>query len=953
MTKMQVTTFEKDIKTVGPLLFFLNLLLHLLVLLTVTGNPVFQNQIITTISVVGVINWLFFGMIYLKLKGSEKLLSTVINEMDEGLVITDKNLKFKWVNPALCSMSGGYKKRDLLKRKLLDFVDKNNRKIILDQTNHIKQGKSSSFEFEALKKNGNSIQVRATVKPLLRKEKFSGSFGILSDISAKKKFKDSLKYSEQRYKFLVDNAIESIAVLNGEGKILYSNIHAASQLDMKPDELTNKTVFDIFPQKLAKDTQKRILSVLENNLGGRVESEAELPKGKRWLLAQANPIKVKSGKSDSVLCFVTDITKLKNTENVLKKSEKRYRNILESIEEAYYEVDFEGNFTFFNDSLCRILQYSREDLINKNYRNIMNPVNAKEIFKIFNLVFRTGLTIKAHSLDTITQDGEKRALEASILLNKDLDGNPVGFRGIIRDVTDQKTIENALKESEEKFAKTFDKLSDPLAIVDFETGVFVDVNTAFLSFFDLEKSDVLGKIVNRLNLYDSFIEKRKIFDQLKKVGFVRNAEIELNSKNEKRIGLFSADVVTINHKSCVLTFFKDLTELKKIEKALQKSERKNAEIVKKASLGVYQIHFSKPPIITEANKVVCEQVGYTQEEMLQINPLDLMDTNEDILTFYQRVDDLKRNKNVLKKVDYKLKRKDGTNLWINLYVDLIHDENQKIWGADVIAQDITDRKEAELALKRYQEQLEEQVEERTMELRIAKEKAETANQLKTEFLANISHELRTPMHAILSYSKFGIDKINHRTREKLLHYFRNINTSGKRLLLLLDDLLDLSRLQANKMKYRVSKNSINDVFHEIEGTYFMLLKEKNLDLSIENNNDVMFDFDKDKIKQVVLNLFNNAAKFANINSVINVSIDPSETHVTVTVKNDGIPIPANELRMIFEPFLQSSKTKTGAGGTGLGLTICKKIVEDHHGKIWAEYNPNGATLKFYLPRIHW
>jgi len=267
-----------------------------------------------------------------------------------------------------------------------------------------------------------------------------------------------------------------------------------------------------------------------------------------------------------------------------------------------------------------------------------------------------------------------------------------------------------------------------------------------------------------------------------------------------------------------------------------------------------------------------------------------------------------------------------------------------------VCTDITRLKQSEKALKENQENLEEKIRMRTRELEIARDKAEKANQLKNEFLANVSHELRTPMHAILSYSKYGIRKIDVKSKERIKEYFTNIHHSGKRLLVFLNDLLDLSSLQAEKMEYDMQYLDLRRTFREMKAEVLPLLQEKELYLTIDPEPPIIINYDNLKIKQVISNLLNNAIKFSEPGSDIIVDFREEPDRITVMVKNRGIRVPEQELRTIFDPFVQSSMTKTGAGGTGLGLPICKKIINHHGGDIWAEKDDTGATFRFFLPK---
>ena len=243
----------------------------------------------------------------------------------------------------------------------------------------------------------------------------------------------------------------------------------------------------------------------------------------------------------------------------------------------------------------------------------------------------------------------------------------------------------------------------------------------------------------------------------------------------------------------------------------------------------------------------------------------------------------------------------------------------------------------------------------------AKQAADDANRAKTEFLANMSHELRTPMHAILSFASMGNDKVGQAPDDKLQRYFSRIEQSGKRLLLMLNDLLDLSKLEAGKMSFLMDHCDLAQTVDQVVGEFDALIKENKLKLQLETNGVVTRAwFDADRILQVVTNLLSNAVKFSPQNSVVHVvfsddqleidGVEPIEA-VRLTVSDQGIGIPENELESVFDKFVQSSETNTGAGGTGLGLAICKHIVEYHNGRVFAENNADvGTSFHLVLPR---
>ncbi|MFH2133535.1 MAG: response regulator [bacterium] len=290
--------------------------------------------------------------------------------------------------------------------------------------------------------------------------------------------------------------------------------------------------------------------------------------------------------------------------------------------------------------------------------------------------------------------------------------------------------------------------------------------------------------------------------------------------------------------------------------------------------------------------------------------------------------------------------------WIHQNVQLVRDIDNEITGIQFIGTDITRRKELEEQLVQTNDQLEEKVKQRTLELYQAKLLADSANIAKSEFLANMSHELRTPLHGILSFARLGIERIDHTSKEKILDFLQEIHASGERLLSLINNLLDLSLLESGKTRYEFVYQPLSGLVEEAMTGLAARCREKHIRLDFEKPGfDDRAAFDATRILQVINHLLGNALKYSPAESCIQIRIVENDKNLTLSVIDQAIGIPEAELTDIFDKFSQSSQTNDGTGGTGLGLPISRQIILDHKGRIWAENNPSGgAIFSFSLPK---
>jgi len=368
--------------------------------------------------------------------------------------------------------------------------------------------------------------------------------------------------------------------------------------------------------------------------------------------------------------------------------------------------------------------------------------------------------------------------------------------------------------------------------------------------------------------------------------------------------------------------------------------------------------------ITEFNKGGETILGFSKKDIIGTPASDLYSNKIEWDEILNRL----RSEHFVQNYETVLKRKDGTLVNISLTISSISNNKGEITGTIGISKDITEKKKYEKELMNLNENLEQKIIERTKQLELTNKELLKANELKSKFIANMSHELRTPLNAIIGYSDLILDSSDVTDKHK--KYIGNILISGKHLLQLINNILDIAKIEAGKFNLDYSIFSVKEVFDEVNTVLKSLLDQKMLSLSIIYNGNENYRLygDRIKFKQVIYNLLSNAIKFSFENSAIRIICNKnipeikqgiaqeekyaergakknSLEYLQLDIINTGIGVPKNKLKTIFDEFVQIDNSYSRKfEGTGLGLALSKKIVELHGGYINVQSVENEETI---------
>jgi len=513
-------------------------------------------------------------------------------------------------------------------------------------------------------------------------------------------------------------------------------------------------------------------------------------------------------------------------------------------------------------------------------------------------------------------------------------------------------IKEEIKETKEFLQNIIDNTSDLVCTVDLE-GRFLSINRAVTELLGYKEEDLIGK--SKIDLAVDPELFMNIFREVLEKGSLSNLEVSFKKKDGTIADiLYSVTLLTDKdgHPVALAGFGKDITERKRVMESLRKSEEHLRKVLD--GLGPYMLVGVMTPdgTLIEANRPALEIAGLKAEDVLK-KPFEETYWWSYSKPAKQKLRNAIREAAEGKSCRYDVDMRIGENRFttIDFCLHPLVDEAGKIIYLIPSGIDITERKQAEQALQKAYDELEDKVAERTRELALANVQLKEMDRLKSEFIATMSHELRTPLNSIIGFTGIilkGIaGKINDEQRKQLSMVYK----SAKHLLNLINDILDLSRIESGKMETSVEKFKIKEIICKAIQTLSPMIYQKNLILVKKIPDDLPEIYsDRKKVFQIFLNLINNAVKFTD-KGKIKIECKIENDYLEVCVSDTGIGMKKGNMDYLFEAFRQIDGTaQRRYEGAGLGLYLCKNLVTILGGKIWAESEyGKGSRFTFTLP----
>jgi PAS domain S-box-containing protein len=930
---------------------------------------------------------------------SFNLFRRLSEDVSDLIAILNDNFKFEYINSKAHKKLTGYTEEDLIGKTAPDLIHPKDHKKTLKSLKKVFINGEIEGETRLSCKDGSYLWVTMKAVRFFNKKGEGKILLIASEIPKPKKVINSK--SEDRFKEMIDNLTEirfwkflqpkqAIAAYQEsqemlkivmdsipqyiawkDKKLVYlgCNTNFVKLMDLENEkDIIGKTDFDLeWGEEFAYTSRVSDTRVIDNDIAEYHVIESWKVDNKQiWFDINRIALHDLEGKVVGILVTYDNITDHKKADEALKASEKKYRDLTEMLPETIYEADLDYNVTYVNSSGLAKFGYTIEDL--KKGINIFDgfaPEEVKEVKGNLKDLFKRKIA-EPHEYLMKKKNGTQfygRIISTPIYK----DGKPIGFRGIIHDVTESKLAEQKIKESEAKYRHLFNSTPYAVWLVNLK-GYIIDCNITMNNFLTIyTKEDLIGKNfrdVIKLFLMEGdpkfedlepiFLER---FRRLINGDKLRPFEFQINRGDGKNLWIsLESSFVNVGDETLIQVFIKNITEKKEIDLKIQESEEKYRLISENINDLVFILD-------TNGRFLYCNEsfekiMGYKPKELIGKTPVDFAhpEDKDNIINDFKNGIKGHSGINVSR-----FKCKNGEYKWFESIGNISYDENGNPIRMFTVSRDITERKiieeklrNSEEELKRLNKELEQKVKERTKELERKNVELQKIDHVKDEFITHAAHELKTPLISISGYTDYILYKyknLDPEIKDDLLIVQRNIERLGK----LMNQLLDVMKIESHKMELNKEEVNVSKIIKNCVNELSYLIKEKNHETILNFSDGIKLLVDPDRFFQVISNLLSNAIKFTPDNGKIEIVVKRDETlnQYIFKVKDNGIGLTEVELKKLFKKFemVKQIKDESYIKGTGLGLYISKGFIEVHGGKIWAtSEGPNkGTTIYFSLP----
>jgi PAS domain S-box-containing protein len=722
---------------------------------------------------------------------------------------------------------------------------------------------------------------------------------------------------------IFDNAPLGIFTSTPEGRYISVNPALAKMYGYDSPQDLIESVTDIATQVYADPEDRKEFMRLMEEHGEVINYECRIRRRDRtviWVSSNARAVRDEEGRIVAYQGFTTDIS-------ARKVAEEDWQTTFDSVPDLIALIDANHRILRVNRTMAQRLKRTPQDLKGLFCYEAVHGLSAPPDFCPHSKTMCNGQMGYAEVFEE-RLDGH---FDVTTTPLRDVSGKLVGSLHIARDITKRKRTEESLRESEERYLTLFERTTNPVMIFD-DQGNYIDANEAALQFLECTRDELL--VMNVTDFMpparDEMLEEHL---PLWETGGV--LETEYSIKGRVKALILTITPGTWLGQPVVFGSGMDITDRKLAEEELLANEEKLSGILNSMTDVVWSISWPDfAPLYLSPS--VEKLYGRTAQEHYDNPSLFKEITHPDDQHITEKaIEQLLENGEAVR--ECRVVRPDGSIVWVNDRSKIFYDENQKPIRVDGVTQDITDRKQAEVALIQ------------------AKELAEAANQAKSEFLANMSHEIRTPLNGIMTTMQLlETTALDDEQKKIVLMTIKSAN----RLTKLLSDILDLSRVEAGKMEIFEAEFVVHKLVDSVTDLFTLTARDKGVALkcSIDSEIPSLLIGDEARVRQILFNLVGNALKFTKQGSVklemTSLGVGKDETYnVLFTVSDTGIGIPDDKLGGLFKPFVQVDGSYTRSfQGAGLGLAIVKRLVDLMGGKVSvASTLGEGTTIHLLLP----